>query len=198
MSKVIAASMVLVLVVGTGAFATTLGQVQDQVTQIGLTNNLDLLHGSQTGSSLQNLVVNNSQCGGGICDTGAHESLFAALGQVGNARGDCALVGVGQTLVIAGQQAQQVGEGVAPKAQLQGITLTAGQTLAKADGEGHGDALHTIVLEAEQGAANPAGDLHESSTIMGMQTSNVCGAPGATALITTGMTVTTAQTQGSL
>jgi hypothetical protein len=107
-------------------------------------------------------------------------------------------VGVAQDLAIVGQQAQHVGAGFAPKAQLQGICLPAGQTLAKAGGEGHADALHTIVLEAEQSAANPAGSLRESSTLMGIQTSNICGAPGATSLVDTGMQVATAQTQGSL
>jgi hypothetical protein len=198
MLKVIAASMVFVLVVGSAASADVLGQIQDQVTQIGLSNNIDLLHGSQEASSLQNLVVNNEQCATGICSAVAHEGFFASLGQVGNSCGNCALVGVAQDLVIGGTQAQQVGEGIGPKAQVQGVVLQAGQTLAKADGEGHADALHTMVLQADQSASNPAGDLHESSTTMGMQTSSISGAPGATGLVDAGMVVTTSQTQGSL
>jgi hypothetical protein len=198
MLKVIAASMVLVVVIGSGAFATTLGQIQNQATQIGLTNNIDLLHGSQVAGSLQNLVVNNAQCATGICDAAAQQSMFASIGEAANACGNCALVGVAQNLALVGQQAQEVGEGIGPKAQLQGIGLVAQQTVAKADGEGHGDALHTIVANAEQGAENPAGALHESATIMGMQTSNLSGAPGATGLVDAKMTVTTTQTQGSL
>jgi len=58
--------------------------------------------------------------------------------------------------------------------------------------------LHTIVANAEQQATNPAGTLTESSTIMGMQTSSLSGAAGATGLIDGKMTVTTTQTQGSL
>jgi len=198
MLKVIAASMVLVVVIGSGAFATTLGQIQNQATQIGLVNNIDLLHGSQVAGSLQNLVVNNSQCATGICAAVAHESLFASIGEAANACGNCALVGVAQTLSLVGQQGQEVGEGIGPKAQIQGLGLVAQQTVAKADGEGHGDALHTIVANAEQEATNPAGTLKETATIMGMQTSSLSGAPGATGLVDGKMTVTTTQTQGSL
>lgn len=198
MLKVIAASMVLVLVVGTGAFATVTGTIQDQLTHITLLNNIDLLHGSQEASSLQNLVVDNSQCATGVCQAVAHESLFASVGQVGNTFGNCGLVGVAQGLEIVGQQAQQVGEGIGPKAQLQGLAMQATQTLAKADGQGAADALHTMVIQADQNASNPGGSLHESSTIMGMQTSNVCGAPGATGLVDASMAVTTTQTQGAL
>ncbi len=198
MFKVIAASMVLVVVVSSGAFATMASDIQQQVTNIGLTNNIDLLHGSQTASSLQNLVVNNAQCTAGICNTNAHQSLLASIGESATACGNCALVGVAQGLVITGQQAQEVTEGVGPKAQLQGLGLAADQTVARADGEGGGNALHTIVASGEQEASNSAGTQHESSTILGMQTSSLAGAAGATGIVDSSMTVTTAQTQSSL
>jgi hypothetical protein len=200
MLKVIAASMVLVVVIGSGAFATesVLGQIQNQASQIGLTNNIDLLHGSQQASSLQNLVVNNTQNATGMCAADACQSIFGSIGQSANASGNCALVGVAQTLGLAGTQAQQVGQGVGAKAELQGLALTAQQTVCRADGEGSGSALHTIVANADQKAQNPAGVLEETATIMGMQTSSTTGAPGATSLVDAKMTVTTTQTQGSL
>lgn len=198
MSKVIATSVVLVLVVSTGAFATLAGQIQNQITNIGLVTDVELMHGDQQANSLQNLVVDNQQCATGICSAVAHEGFFASIGQAAEACGQCALVGAVQNLVLGGTQAQEVGEGVGPKAQLQGVGLTATQTLAKADGAGGANALHTIVAQADQTATNPAGQLTESSTIMGMQTSSLNGQAGANGYVDSGMTVTTSQTQGSL
>ena len=195
MLKVIAASMVFVLVVGAGAFG---GIIQDLQTGIEVQNAIDLLHGSQWAGSNQNLVVDNEQCATGICSATAQESLFAAIGQVGETTGECGLVGLAQDLQIAGTQGQEVGDGIQPKAQVQGVALLAAQTLAKSDGQGAADALHTIVLNAGQTAQNPAGTLSESSTVMGMQQSYLNGAPGATAIVDTGMSVTTTQTQAAL
>ncbi len=195
MGKVIVSSIVVVLVVASSSFA---GLVQDQITQIGLTNGIDLLHGSQNASSLQNLVVNNQQAGSGIHESGTQQSLFSALGQVGNTWGNCALVGLNQELDIAGLQSQEIGQGVEPKAQLQHLGLGAVQTLAKADGEGGADALHTIVVTGGQNSANAAGNLNQAQTLMCMQTSNLSGAPGATGLVSSVMQVTGNQTQAAL
>lgn len=196
MCKVIAASIVVTMVIATSSFA---GLTQDQLSQIGLNNNIDLLHGSQNASSLQNLVVNNNQAMTGVCGGGPiQQSLFGALGQVGNTWGNCALVGLDQKVQIAGLQSQEVGQGCDPKAQVQNLGLGATMTLAKADGEGGGDALHTIVLNAGQTATNAAGNLNEAQTIMGMQSSNITGQPGATGLVNTAMCVTGTQTQGAL
>jgi hypothetical protein len=196
MVKVIGLSIVVALVIASSSFA---GLVQDQITAIGLSNGLDLLHGDQTGSSLQNLVVNNEQSAIGVCGGGPLcQTLFSSLGQSGNAWGHCALVGVDQDVDIAGAQSQQIGNGCDPKAQVQHIGLGAIQTLAKADGEGGGDALHTIVLQGGQSATNAAGVLDEAQTIMGMQTSSISGAPGATGIVNSAMCVTTSQTQAAL
>ncbi len=201
MVKATVSSIVVVLIIAASSFATTAvpGLIQDQITHIGLTNGLDLLHGSQNGSSLQNLVVDNQQSAGGVCGAGPlQQSLFGALGQVGNAWGNCALIGVAQDLDITGLQSQQTGQSCDPKAQVQQLGLGATQSLAKADGEGGADALHTIVLNSGQSSTNAAGNLNEAQTIMGMQTSNITGQPGATGLINSAMCVTSNQTQGAL
>jgi len=199
MSKVIAASMVLVLAISTGLLADgVVGQVQQQMTNLGVTNDLELMHGEQCASSLQNLVVNNEQCSTGICAAHVGEVFFAAIGQSADATGQCALVGAVQALTLTGTQGQQVAQGVGPKGQLQGVGLLAAQTLAKSDGAGGTNALHTIVANADQTAENPAGVEHETSTIMGMQTSSLNGAPGATGLVDAHMAVTTTQTQTSI
>jgi hypothetical protein len=198
MLKVTAVSMVLVLAIGTGAFATLTDTIQSQLTQIQLGNDVSLLHGSQTAGSLQNLVVNNNQCTSGICNAVTNEGLFASIGQSANTIGNCALVGVSQGLEVAGQQQQEVAEGVGAKAQIQGLGMAATQSLGKSDGQGSADALHTMVLQATQTGSNSAGSLTESSTVMGMQTSTLNGCAGATGLVDASMAVTTTQTQGAL
>jgi hypothetical protein len=195
MFKIIRMSVVVSLAVASVSFANL---ASDQITQIGLTNAIDLLHGSQNASSTQNLVVNNEQSGAGVCGGGPlSQTLFASLGQVGNTVGSCSLIGLSQDLSIAGLQSQEVAESCGPKAQVQSLGLGAQQTLAKADGEGNADALHTIVLQGGQGVSNAAGSLSEAQTIMGMQTSSITGQAGATGLVNSLMNVTTAQTQAA-
>lgn len=196
MSKVIAASMVFVLVMGSGAFAGMLDHTQ--MTQIGLTNVLNFLQGEQQASSLQNLVVDNSQCATGICGSLASQNLFASIGEAATAWGQCGTVQVLQGLGIGGTQMQAVEEGVGGKIQGQALTVAAEQSLLKMNGAGYGDALHTIVVSEDQTANNAAGYMKESATVMGMQTSTIHGAPGAAGEVTGTMTVQTTQTQASL
>jgi hypothetical protein len=195
MSKVITASTVFVLLIGSVACADLM---QDQLTGIGLTNAVALMHGDQHAGSMQNLVVDNAQAGTGICGTMAEEFLFAAIGQSADACGVCGLVDVVQVLGIDGMQAQMVGDGVGPKAQAQSLDVVAAQALGKADGMGVADALHTIVVNEGQYANNAAGVLSESATVMGMQTSTIQGQPGATGIVDSTMAVSTTQTQASL
>lgn len=195
MSKVIAASMVFVLVIGAGASAQLL---HEQFTGIGLTNALQLLQGDQQASSQQNLVVDNSQCATGICGTLASQNLFASVGEAATAWGYCGNVAVLQELLIGNQQEQAVAEGVGPKLQAQSLSLEVGQLLSKTNGAGYGDALHTVVLNAGQNANNASGQMNESATIMGMQTSTLYGEPGAQGSVGGTMTVQTVQQQKAL
>ena len=192
MSKVITASIICVLLIGSSAVADL---ANSQLTTIGVGNTIDLLRGEQQANSAQNLVVDNVQCATGLCNGIAKESLFAAIGQVGDAWGSCALVGLNQTVTAVGLQSQTVGDGVAPKAQLQSLDMLAGQTLGRGEGAGGANGLQTIVLNEEQQANNAAGVMNESSRILGMQTASVYGEPGSTALVNSTMAVTTTQEQ---
>ncbi len=192
MSKVITASIICVLLIGSSAVADL---ANSQLTTIGVGNTIDLLRGEQQANSAQNLVVDNAQCATGMCNGIANESLFAAIGQVGDAWGHCALVGLNQTVTAVGLQSQTVGDGVAPKAQLQSLDMLAGQTLGRGEGAGGANGLQTIVLNEEQQANNAAGVMNESSRILGMQTASVYGEPGSTALVNSTMAVTTTQEQ---
>lgn len=195
MSKVITASVICVLVIGSAASADL---AQDQYTGIGLTNAVSLMNGEQHASSLQNLVVDNAQAATGMCNGLAEEGLFASIGQSAEACGYCGLVDVAQALGIDAQQAQAVGDGVAPKAQAQTLDVIVAQALGKADGLGTADALHTIVVNEGQYANNAAGSMSESATVMGMQTSTIHGQPGATGIVDATMAVTTTQSQAAL
>ena len=195
MSKAIAISMVFVLLAASGALADI---IQDQYTGVGLTNTLALMHGDQQAGSQQNLVVDNAQCATGPCGGLAQESLFAAIGQAGNAIGYCGLVDVIQLVGVDGIQMQSIGDGVAPKAQLQTLDVVAGQALGKGDGMGQANALHTIVVNEGQTGQNAGGVMNESATVMGMQTSTIQGQPGSTAIVDSTMAVTTSQSQATL
>jgi len=196
MLKVIAASMVFVLMVGSGAFAGLLDHTQ--LTQIGTTNVLEFLQGEQQASSLQNLVVDNSQCATGMCNSLASESLFASIGEAASAWGQCGTVQVLQGLNIGGTQMQAVEEGVGGKVQGQALGVDAAQGIMKMNGAGYGDALHTIVVNEGQSANNAAGYMDENATVMGMQQSSLYGEPGAAGEVSGTMTVSTTQTQSSL
>ncbi len=195
MLRATAVSMVFVLLIGSGAFASLL---HEQMTGIGLTNALEFIQGEQQASSLQNLIVDNSQCATGMCGSLASENFFASIGEAANAWGMCGTVGVLQALGINGTQMQAVAEGVGPKVQGQSLGVEVGESISKMNGAGYGDALHTVVANEGQSANNAAGYMDESATVMGMQTSTLYGEPGAAGMVTGTMTVQTVQTQSAM
>ncbi len=186
MSKVIAVSMVFLLLATSGAWADP---DQEQFTGIGLTNTIGLLHGDQSASSMQNLVVDNAQFATGFCGALAEEYLFAAVGQSGTADGYCGVVDVIGVLSIEGLQKQMAG------AQMQTLGVTAGQALGKAEGLGAANALQTLVVNEAQSSG---GFMDESATVMGMQTADIFGQPGAINLVDSAMVVATGQSQAGL
>ena len=195
MLRATAVSMVFVLLIGSGAFASL---IHEQMTGIGLTNALEFIQGEQQASSLQNLIVDNSQCATGMCGSFASENFFASIGEAANAWGTCGTVGVLQALGINGTQMQAVAEGVGPKVQGQSLGVEVGQSISMMNGAGYGDALHTVVVNEGQSANNAAGYMDESATVMGMQTSTLVGEPGAAGMVTGTMTVQTVQTQSAM
>jgi hypothetical protein len=195
--KLVAFSVVVVLLAGSSAFATgTLDQLQN--TNIGLTETIQLLQGDQAASTIQNLAVGNDQhldsaTGGFAC-----QNFLGNIAEVGSASGDSAIVGVLQSLSAVGMQAQLVGIHTGPKQEGQTLTLLADQGLVKSEGPGTGSALHTIILQEDQVGANTAGLMRESSGILGLQSSQLSGAPLATGIVDSSMVVSTVQTQAAL
>ena len=181
MSKVITASSICVLLIGSSALAAL---VQDQYTGIGLLNSLDVL-GQQQVSSAQHLVAENSQSGVSSRNGLAKESLFATIDQSADAGGawSQSLLGVVQELGLEGEQAQTVGIGSARKAQNQTLGLDAIQTLSKTEGKGQASALHSFAVNEDQYARNAAGRMNQSSEVTGTQTSSLSGQYGAVGVV---------------
>jgi hypothetical protein len=198
MSKVIATSVLVALLIGTTAFGQLGLITQMQDSDIGLTNNILLNHGHQTGQSTQNLVLDLMQDTERPCCTIANQSLLGVIGQAGNAWGDCGVIEVSQAVLGGTLQMQEIGESCDPKAQLQNTSLQAAQGVGKMDGPGGGTALHNIVLSATQYGNNGAGNVSERANIIGMQNSYYEGDACATGAVNSTMTVATQQTQASL
>jgi len=200
MLKVVAVSVAVVLMIGSGAFGQTpqgaIGQMQN--TNIGLLNNVQLLQGHQAADAIQNLAVCNDQSSTRACGAMASQSMLANLAEIGHASGDCAIVGVLQGLTAQGMQAQAIGDCTDPKSQGQSLILAAEQGLIKQEGPGAGSGLHQIVLREDQAAANPAGTMQETSAVLGLQSSNLTGSACATGAVQSEMSVSTVQTQSTL
>jgi hypothetical protein len=200
MSKVIATSVLVALLIGPAAFGQSLlGLIsQTQNSDIGLTNNILLNHGHQTGNSDQHLVLNLCQDTERPCPTLASQSLIGAIGQIGNAWGECGVVELTQAVLGGTSQMQEVGECCDPKAQIQAVNLQAAQGIGKMDGPGGGDAHHTIVLGAAQNGSNAAGRVRERADVMALQNTYYQGDACAAGAVNSTMTVCTTQTQASI
>ena len=198
MLKVVTVSVAVVLLVSSGAFAQVGIISQLQNTNIMLGNTVQLLQGTQAADAIQNLAVCNDQTSTRACGAIAGQSFLANLAEIGHASGECAIVGVIQGLTAVGMQAQAIGDACGPKTQGQSLAMVAEQGLIKAQGPGAGSGLHQIVLREDQGAANPAGTMQESSAVLGLQSSNLTGAACATGAVNSTMGVTTVQTQSTL
>jgi hypothetical protein len=199
MSRLAVFSIVVVLLAGPSVFGqggTAIDQIQN--TTIGLGNTIQLMQGHQAGDAIQNLAVNNVQEAARACGACASQSLLANLAEIGHASGDCAIVTVLQGLASTGLQTQLIGDCCDSKLQGQTLNLAADQGISKYEGPGAGSALHQIVNRADQYGANAAGVLQASSSILGLQSSDLTGSACATGLVDSTMHVTTVQTAATL
>jgi hypothetical protein len=191
MLKVSVISIVAILLIGSSA-AVAIEQMQG--TAAGLIGLVDLQHGHQSAATNQNLCLDNKQT---INGDDVAQRFMGNFIQVGEACGDCALVGIGLELQVGGDQVQTVGSCVEAKMETQSLNLGALQTLSRAGGGGGGNATHVAVLEERQQASNAAGWMNEKSNVVAMQNSNVGGSAGATSATNTGMSVGVLQSQAS-
>lgn len=90
-AKWIVCSVILVLLAGP-AFGIT---IQNQVFNVGSANTIDLTHGIQSATSVQNLTIDLSQIGSGSGLTTANVSLLSVTGQMGGLFGASSLLETG-------------------------------------------------------------------------------------------------------
>jgi hypothetical protein len=197
MSKLIVFSATLVLLAGSGAWACTIGVIdQGQNAYIGLASNIQLFGGHQTTGSIQNLAVAKDQAATRV-GAAATQSLVGHFAQIGSASANHAVVGVLQGLTASGEQGQLVKTGYSPKVQGQSLDLLAEQGLSRMGGAGAGNALQQIVMKEEQRAVNPMGIMEESSVVLGLQVSDLTGSGCGAGAVNNSMSVNSAQSQAT-
>lgn len=193
MSKVIAASTICVLMLGSSALAGGLMQFED-FTALAQ-NYVDLLNGQQHVNSTNWATIHNNQGASGACGLMAHQSQCGFISQVGSASGECAFIDLDQVVIGSGAQTQDVGDGVLPKMENQTLFLDGYQTLMKMDGGGTTNGNQVMSITQDQNAGNAAGPMNQSTAVFGTQDASITGGPGATAMAGSALTVTTCQTQ---
>ena len=195
MSKVIAFSVIAVLLVSSNAMATVgidNGILHFQDLGTTMLNGVNLMHGEQQADSSNWATVQNGQQSAGDCGLFAGEDQTAFFSQVGSATGCCALVDLDQTVLGAAAQQQTIGAGVGPKLQTENLTLSGTQLVSKADGGGNVVGDQIMSLAQNQTNSNP---MNQSSVVFGAQNTTVSGAPGATGAAGSSLLVTTTQEQ---
>ena len=198
MSKLIAVGMVCVLLASSATLATGPalgGALQDQTVSTLMVNEIGLFHGTQTANSANWAAINNVQNAVGQCGLLAYEKQMGFVSQVGSACGQCSLIGLDQIAEVMGIQGQIIGSGVAPKTELQTLFVSGSQMLSKTDGAGSVTGDQIISLSQDQSGANATGPMNQASTVFGSQNANIQGAPGATGVAGSSLTVITAQEQ---
>jgi hypothetical protein len=193
MSKVIAASTICVLLLGSSALAGGLMQLQDFSALAQ--NYIDLMNGEQHANSTNWATISNDQCATGTCGLFGKQSQNGFISQVGNSCGQCTWVDLDQVVIGNGTQTQDIGDGVLPKTENQTLFLDGYQTLMKTDGGGSTSANQTMTITEDQNAGNATGPMGQSTAVFGTQDTSITGGPGATAAAGSALTVTTCQTQ---
>lgn len=206
MVKAIAGSIVVVLLVGSSAFA--LGDIfQGFNFEADLIGSISLPAGPGTGSLAQNLLVGNDQAATGV-GTAASQGIFGMLNQVGFADGMCAGLTVDQVLMAgsidaavpfggtsASGQVQSITGCLGQVGQGQGVAVIGTQSLAKELGPGQAGASNSVLLNQDQAADNVMGAVAEDSCLAVMQNSSLGGGPGSVGSVMTAMSAGTAQVQ---
>ena len=204
MVKAIAVSMIVVLFMGSSAFA--LGDIfQGFNFDASLMGSISLPAGPGTGSLAQNLMVGNDQAATGV-GTAASQGIFGMLNQIGFADGMCAGLTVDQVLLAgsidaavpfggtsAAGQVQSITGCLGQVAQGQGVAVIGTQSLVKQLGPGGAGASNSVFLHQDQAADNVMGAVTEDSCLAVMQNSALGGGPGSVGSVMTAMQAGTAQ-----
>ena len=209
MKKVIAVAIVAVLVAGSSAIAQI--NLQGQNWDLGLTNDLFLIGGPGTASSIQGIGSLSIQSMGinpdqnGDPTTEAEQGIGAALFQTGSTSTGGARITLDQDLSIAGfkdaggngpGQVQSVGDLAGPAREYQGVKLAGSNILDKQVGSAaDASGLNLAAFGMGQEVENNCADGGQLSLILGGQYSALEGAPQAIGHVATTMTATVIQIQ---
>jgi len=211
MVKAIAGSIVVVLLVSSGAVAQI--NVQTQNWGFGVTNNMNMDGGPGGATttqgvgtiSVQNIGINPDM--GGTPTVNAAQGVGVALFQTGAVQTGGAPIGLNQTAGVAGVgitiddvdyngQVQMVGDLAGPTVQFEGAQVTGGQTLTKSEGSNAAAQGVNIAGNAMgQTASNNCAQGCQGSIIIGGQSSTLEGAAQSEGTVVTGMTATVTQLQ---
>ncbi len=152
--------------------------------------------GSVTNGNTAMIIQN--QCDWKICSNGQQDELVI-FGQDGKICGICGGTWlIGQEALVGGTQMQLIGDGCDSKIQMQNLGVGLGQEVTKIDGSGAAIATHELASVQSQHAQNSAGAMDQSNVVLAGQLSSVMGGPCTTGLVTSGLTVSTSQTQMDL
>ena len=207
MKKVIAASVVAVLLVGSSAMAQI--DVQYQTWSLALTDNISLSGGGPSdASTIQGIgALTTQDLTSGVAT--ASQGIGGALFQTGNVSTDGSAIGLTQNLTVAAVgitapftvgpgQLQQVGAGGGALAESQGASVHGDQTLQKTgDTAADADALNLVAFAMNQDAANACNDAGEFAVILGGSFSELDGECDSLGSVVTTMDATVVQLQQS-
>lgn len=211
MVKAIAGSIVVVLLVSSGAVAQI--NVQTQNWGFGLTNDITMdggPGGAETTQgigtiSVQNIGINPDM--GGTPTVVAAQGVGVALFQTGAVQTDGAPTTLDQDLAVTGApitidgvgytgQVQMVGDLSGPTVQFEGATVVGSQNLSKEEGSNAAtEGLNVAVNAMGQTASNNCAEGCQGSVIIGGSFSALEGAAQSEGTVNTTMTATVTQLQ---
>jgi len=162
---------------------------------IGASNLMDLSGAGGNVSNLNTATIIQNQYDQKICSMASQDELVLFV-QDGSICATCGGTwGIGQLAMVMGGQTQLVGDGCLPKSQSQNLGVDLGQIVTKLDGTGTANAMHNLASIQNQSATNSAGMMNESNIVAAGQISSVSGGPSTSGLVTSGLLVTTTQSQ---
>jgi len=165
---------------------------------IGSTNLLTLSGAGGQAQNLNTATIIQNQSDYKPCSSAVQDELVCFI-QEGRAVGQCGgSWNIAQLAMVAGGQSQLVGDGCLPKMQSQDLIVDLCQVVSKVDGTGNANAVHNVAAIQNQTATNSAGMMSESNVVAAGQISSVGGGPSTSGQVTSGLLVTTTQTQVDL
>jgi hypothetical protein len=191
MTKIGMVSLVFAGLLGPGV---CLAIEQTQSTQVHVGDHILLNQGLQAAEALQNLAISNDQVIEGVFG----EGLLVSIGGMGQAASECAEIGVLRSLDLTAWQGQLVAGPCALKREDQNLLLSGVLSLGMDNGIGQSSALQQFVVVGDQGEGNFNGTAGTTTSILGLQSTELAGMARPLDGAETRMQVETVQSQINL